>query len=337
MAESVIITGASGHAGANLVRALLERGDRVRALVHRQGKAIEGLDVDIKHGDVRELDSLCRAFEGVEVVYHLAARISLSMNGWDEIEGINVKGVRNVVEACLRTGVRKLVHFSSIHAFCQQPLDIPLDETRALVCGDGDPPYDRSKAMGEMEVSKGIERGLDAVIINPTAVVGPYDYYPSHFGQALISMAEGKLPAIISSGFDWVDARDVAQGAIAAREHAPAGSKYLLSGHWVSMYDIACMIEKITGCKAPGFVCPMWLAPAGVPFMSVFAHLKGTRPIFTGVTLKALSGNRTISHEKASRKLGYNPRPFLNTLYDTLDWFARNGYLSRRIKELSLS
>lgn len=333
MTVKVAVTGASGHAGANLVRALIEKGVSVRALVHRQVRALEGLDVEIVRGDVCDPDSLLRAFSGVESVYHLVARISLSMDGWEEVERINVGGVRNVVDACLTTGVRRLVHFSSIHAFCQEPLDVPLDETRGPVRGRGCPPYDRSKALGEEEVRRGIERGLDAVIICPTAVVGPYDFYPSHFGQALLRMAEGRMPALIASGFDWVDARDVARWAIVAQEQAATGAKYLLSGHWVSMCDIAAMIGDLTGSKAPGFVCPMWLAPAGVPFLTAAARLKGVRPIFTTATLKALSGNRAISHEKASRELGYEPRPFLSTLRDTLLWFSQNGYLSRPVGE----
>lgn len=333
MTVKVAVTGASGHLGANLIRALIEKGASVRVLVHHEVRALEGLDVEIVRGDVCDPGSLRSAFAGIDTVYHLVARISLSMGGWDEVERINVGGVRNVVEACLTENVRRLVHFSSIHAFCHEPLNRVLDETRELVSDYKSPPYDRSKAMGEMEIRRGLERGLDAVIINPTAVVGPYDYYPSHFGQALLRIAEGKMPALITSGYDWVDARDVAQGAIIACENAPAGAKYLLSGHWISMCDVARMIEELTGCRAPGFVCPMWLAPAGVPFLGAAARLKGTRPIFTTVTIKALKGNRTISHEKATRELGYNPRTFFTTLHDTLGWFAQNGYLACTVKE----
>jgi dihydroflavonol-4-reductase len=328
---TTVVTGATGHVGANLVRALLAQGRRVRALIHINRRAIEGLDVEIVEGDVCDVASLRGAFNGAEVVYHLAARISISMGEWPLLERINVTGTRNVVEACLRSGVRRLVHFSSIHAIIQEPLDVPVDELRPLVESKRCPPYDRSKATGEREVHKGIEQGLDAVIIIPTGIIGPYDYEPSYFGEALLTIARGKLPALIAGGFDWVDVRDVVEGAMRAEERAPAGARYLLSGHWVSVPEIAAIVEQATGAPVPRLVCPMWLAPAGIPFTTALARLTGKRPLYTSASLRALCGNRNISHERATRDLDYNPRPFRETIVDTLQWFEENGYLGRRL------
>ena len=328
MIKTAVVTGATGHIGTNLVRALLAQGRPVRALVHVNRQAIEGLDVEIAGGDVCDLPSLCDAFDNADVVYHLAARISLSMAEWPLVESVNVIGTRNVVEACLRCGVRRLVHFSSIHALVQEPLDVPVDESRPLAESRNHPPYDRSKAAGEKEVRRGIEQGLDAVIINPTAIIGPYDYGPSHFGEALLTLACGKLPALVAGGFDWVDVRDVVDGAIRAEERVPTGAKYLLSGHWVSMPDLAALVEQVTGTSPPRLVCPLWLAPVGVPFADVVARITGSRPLYTSVSLRALHSNRSISHERAARDLGYNPRPFRETLIDTLRWFKESGYLA---------
>ncbi len=330
--KTTVVTGATGHIGANLVRTLLAQGRPVRALLHVNRRAIEGLDVEIASGDVCDLESLCRAFDGAEVVYHLAARISLSLNEWLLLEAVNVMGTRNVVEACLQCGVRRLVHFSSIHALIQEPMDVPVDESRPLVESRRCPSYDRSKAAGEKEVRKGIERGLDAVIINPTGVIGPYDFEPSYFGEALVAIACRKLPALVGGGFDWVDARDVVVGAMRAEECAPTGAKYLLSGHWVSVSDLASFVEEITGVRAPRLVCPLWLAHVGTPFTVAFARLTGGRPFYTSDSLRALKSNRNISHERASRDLGYNPRPFRETIVDTLRWFEENGYLSHYLK-----
>jgi dihydroflavonol-4-reductase len=304
----------------------------VRALLHVNRRAVEGLDVEIASGDVCDLASLCRAFDGAEVVYHLAARISLSMSDWPLLEAVNIKGTRNVVEACFRCGVRRLVHFSSIHALIQEPLHVPVDESRSLVESRRCPSYDRSKAAGEKEVRKGIERGLDAVIINPTGVIGPYDFEPSYFGEALLAIAHRKLPALVGGGFDWVDARDVVVGAMRAEECAPTGANYLLSGHWVSVSGLAALVGEITSVMAPRLVCPLWLAHLGTPFTTAFARLAGTRPLYTGVSLRALKSNRNISHERASRDLGYNPRPFRETIVDTLRWFQENDYLDRSLK-----
>jgi dihydroflavonol-4-reductase len=324
---TVVITGATGHIGANLVRALLEKGRPPRCLVHVNTRPLDGLNVEYVRGDIHDVDSLCSAFQGADVVYHLAACISLSMADWPKIEAINVGGTRNVIEACLRTGVRRLVHFSSIHALVQEPLETPVDENRPLADSGKCPPYDRSKAAAEKEIRRGIGRGLDAIIINPTGVIGPYDYQPSFLGEAILSMAQNRLPAMVTGGFDWVDVRDVAEGAMRAEVLAPAGATFILSGHWVSMCDIAAMVTEITGVKNDKFVCPLWLARLGAPVIEGVSRLNGNRPLYTGVSLRALRSNRCISHEKAAHELGYEPRPFRETLADTLRWFAANGLL----------
>lgn len=323
----MVITGATGHVGANLVRALIAQGDPPRCLVHVSSRAIDGLPVERVPGDIGDLASLCRAFEGADVVYHLAARISLAMADWTALEAVNVTGTRNVVEACLRAGVRRLVHFSSIHALVQEPFSVPVDESRPLVDSRRCPPYDRSKAAADIEVQRGIERGLDAVTVYPTAIIGPHDYQPSFFGEALQLIAQGKLPALVAGGFDWVDVRDVVAGALLAAARAPCGARYLLSGHWVSMCDIAAGVAAITGTPANKFVCPLWLARAGSPVIEGIGRLRGKRPLYTGASLRALKSNRHISHEKAARELGYRPRPFRETLVDTLRWFQENGQL----------
>ena len=335
MTKTTVVTGASGHLGANLVRSLLAENRPVRALLHVNCQALQGLDVEIVEGDICDLESLYEAFDGMDIVYHLAARISLSMRGWPRLESINVKGTRNVVEACLHTGVRRLVHFSSIHALVQQPMDVPVDEERPLAESERYPPYDRSKAASEKEVRSGIERGLDAIIINPTAAIGPYDYEPSYLGEAIIALANGKLPALLDGGFDWVDARDVVAGAINAEKQAPKGAKYLLSGHWASMCDLAALIEELSGVSAPKFVCPSWLAPIGTPFAAAYASITGKRPLYTTASLAAMQSNHNMSHQKATRDLGYEPRPLQDTVRDTLVWFWENGYLNRSHKAQS--
>ncbi len=325
----VVITGVSGLVGANLARALLAQGRQVRGLIHREQRAVEGLLIELVEGDVRDPDSLQEAFAGAELVYHLAAHISLRMDSWPEVEAINVQGTRNVVQACLQAGVQRLVHFSSIHAIEQEPLDLPLDETRPRVSSPKHSPYDRSKAQSELEVLQGIARGLQAVILNPTGIVGPYDYYPSHFGKALLSLVAGRLPALVAGGFDWVDARDVVQAAIRAERAAPSGASYILSGHWRSVRQVANLAAELTGRGAPRWTVSMGLAHLAAPLMARLAHLNDSEPIYTPVSLAALRSNRLISHGRASRELGYQPRPFEQTLADALDWFIKNGYLNR--------
>lgn len=329
----IAITGVSGLVGANLARALLAEGRQVRGIIHHKKRAVEGLGIELIQADVRDLDSLVRALTGSEVVYHLAAQISLEMDNWNEVEAINVEGVRNVVEACLQCGVKKLVHFSSIHALQQEPYDQTLDENRPLATAPSFPPYDRSKALGEIEVQKGIKRGLHAIVLNPTGMIGPYDYYPSYFGEALISIVKGKIPALVSGGFDWVDVRDVVNIAIQIEKQAPGGSRYLLSGHWRSIQEVARLAARIAGTRPPRLVIPLRLAYLAAPLMPYLAKINRSQPIYTRFTLDALKSNRFISHTSTTRNFGYQPRPFEETIFDTLEWFSRNGYL-KTTKEL---
>jgi dihydroflavonol-4-reductase len=324
-----LVTGATGHIGVNLVRALLAQGRKVRVLVHFHPWPLEGLDIEVVKGDICDIDSLNRAFRGVEVVYHLAGRISIAEDRWTILERINVTGTRNVVETCLNSGVRRLVHFSSIHALVQKPMKCPVDESRPLAKALSNPCYDRSKAAGEEEVRRGIEEGLDTIIIYPIAIIGPFDYEPSYFGAALLTIAHGKLPALVTGGFDWVDARDVSEGAIQAEMRGVAGSRYLLSGHWASVPELANLVAEITGVPAPGFVCPMWLARAGAPLATGIARLIKRRPLFTSDSVRALCSNRNINHEKATLELGYVPRPLRETVVDTLRWFDETGKLEK--------
>ena len=330
---TVVVTGASGHLGINLVRALVAEKRSVRAIAHQNHQILEGLGVEIVSGDITDAASLTSAFAGTDVVYHLAGIISLLRNEWPLVEKINVGGTRNVIEACRQTGVKRLVYFSSIHAINPEPPDRPVDENHPLIAGRKYPPYDLSKAEAQREVRKAVAAGLDAVTVNPTGVLGPYDYQPSFFGAALLMLANGQMPSLVDGGFDWVDARDVAQGAMLAEQKAPAGAEYLLSGHWVSMQGIGDIMKEISDASIPGFVCPMLVARFAAPFATAYSRMFNKRPIFTGVSLDALRSNHDISHEKATRELGYQSRTFKETLTDTMKWFESNGNLKCSLKE----
>jgi dihydroflavonol-4-reductase len=321
------VTGASGHLGANLIRALLDRKWQVRALIYHDKRALDGLDIECVPGDVLNEESLKQAFTGADVVFHLAGRISVVT--WDrkEVEEVNITGVRNVVEACKTAGVKRLIHTSSFHAHQQKPLDEPLDESRPLL-DTRYPPYDYSKAEGEKIVRAAIKNGLDAVIINPGGMLGPNDFKPSYFGSTLLSIARGKLPALVDAGLSWVDNRDVVNGMIQACEHAKPGSKYILSGHWVTLKYVAHYIAGITGVSPPRIAVPMWAAKASAPVATFFDRIRGRHPLFTPISLKELESNPNISHEKASRELGYEPRPLEQALKDTIDWFRSHGFLN---------
>jgi dihydroflavonol-4-reductase len=319
-----VITGASGLVGANLVRLLLQQNEQVRAIVHHDRRALEGLKVEITQADLADPASLEHAFLGADCVYHLAGSISLRMDNYETLAAVNITGTRNVIEACRRCGVRRLVHFSSIHTRQQKPFNLVLDEERALIKDPHVPPYERTKAQGETEILKAILQGLDAIIIIPTAILGPNDYKPSYIGSAIQMLAKGQIPALVHGGYDWVDVRDVAAGAVQAGRIGTRGRSYILSGHWHSITEVSRMVSEATGQRAPRLTVPLQLAQWAEPLMVRWATLNGSQPLYTKAMLNALRSNRHVSHARAAQDLGYHPRPLRETLQDTLAWFAEH-------------
>jgi len=183
----ILVTGATGHIGNVLVRTLLGGGERVRALV-RPGKmppALAGLDVEIVQGDVLDPASLERALQGVGLVYHLAARISLAAGPDPEVERVNLDGTRNVLAAMRRSGKARLVYASSIYALRKPGDGTPIDETQPFDTQHCQGAYDCSKARASLAVQEAAAEGLEAVLVCPTAVAGPYDFHDSETGLAI--------------------------------------------------------------------------------------------------------------------------------------------------------
>jgi dihydroflavonol-4-reductase len=315
------ITGATGHLGVNLAQALLTHGHHVRAIVRNDVHGLEGLDVERVPGDVRDPVSLEKAFRGAEVVFHVAARISIIRADRRQVAEANIDGTRNVIAACRETGVRRLVHFSSIEALDGRPLDTPVDEDRPFVDGRFGSPYAVTKVHGEQEVRRAIEGGMDAVILNPTAIVGPFYFKPSFLGKAVMALSRGSFPMLVDGGFDWVDVRDVAEAAVVASERAPRGGRYIIGGRWASMAELAALACSVTGARPPRLMCPYGLAMAFAPVSTGFCRLTGATPLFTTQSLKVLKGNRNVSHARASRAFGYRPRDLQETIRDTIGWF----------------
>jgi len=325
-----VITGASGHIGGVLARVLADQGDprQVRA-IFREGKGTAAdLDIEWIGGDILDQESLVAAFSGAETVFHLAALVSMDPGRAEEIHTTNVSGTRNVVEAALRCGVRRLVHVSSIHAFNQYPLDEVLDESRGPADGPRNAAYDRSKAAGEKEIRRGIDRGLDAVILNPTSVIGPFDGVPSYMGHVFLDLHRRRIPAQVAGGFDWVDVRDVVAATVAAETKARCGENYLLSGGWDSVRNLALLSEQATGVPVSRFVVPLFVARLWAPFQVMLDRSQGRRPLYTPAAVRVMSNsNRRISNAKARSELGFEPRPLADSVRDTYRWFDEQGML----------
>ena len=327
----IALTGATGHLGNVLVRQLLSRGERVRAVIppFEDTTSLEGLELDRVEGDVLNVDSLIPAFEKADVVYHLAAILYVPPRKKERQYQVNVNGTRHVVEACLKCGVGRLVHTSSMEALVVPPHGTVFDESSPFdpdrVLGS----YARSKSLATLEVLSAVKRGLDAVIVCPSGVTGPYDFRPSPMGQWLKDIANNKISGrtYIGGAYNFVDVRDVAAGQILACEKGRTGEAYILSGERLTEAEVVSIVQEVAGVRGRTFKIPPWLAwiMAGVAF--VYSYLKNTTPSITLDSVRIITSNSYISHQKASSELGYSPLPFRETVVDTIQWFRETGRL----------
>lgn len=322
----IAITGASGHVGANLTRLLIKQGHDLKVLYYKDNTAFSNLAVESIKGDILDTNSINKLIAGSEYVIHLAAFISITGDKNGKVFNINTQGTQNICEACIKYNIKRLIHFSSIHSFKAEPFDAILDETRESV-GRKALAYDISKAKAESIVKEYVKKGLNAVILNPTSIIGPYDFKPSLMGSVLLKLFKGQLPALVSGGYDFVDVRDVAMAALLAIEKGRNGENYLLSGTWKKISELAAIAENISGVSAPRFTCPHWLAIISLPFLNLHARAKSSQPLYTKESLDVLrKAHRNISSQKATTELGFQSRPLEETIKDTLDWFTQNKY-----------
>jgi dihydroflavonol-4-reductase len=323
-----LVTGATGHIGNVLVRRLLERGEKVRALIMpgESSESIHGLDVEAVQGDVLNLDSFFESLRGVRGIFHLAGVISILPGSNDFVHKVNVEGTRNVIRAAKDMGIQKLVYTSSIHAIKRIENGV-IDEALPY---DPDNPYgayDRSKAQATLDVQQAAQTGLEAVIVCPTGVIGPYDFRGSMMGHVIRTAAEKKPTLYVDGAYDFVDVRDVADGLIAAAEHGKRGESYILSGQRMSVRYLLETVREITGQGFMLMKMPFELAKWAAQFTPFYYRWTKTSPRFTPYSLEVLKSNSNISHAKATRELGYQPRSLYESIADTVRWFlARKAF-----------
>ena len=322
----IVVTGGTGHIGNVLVRKLMEKGEEVKVIVpeFEDFESLKGLEVEVISGDVRNVDSLIKAFEGASIVYHLAGIVTITSENEDLVYQVNVEGTKNVVDACLRNNVKRLVYVSSVHALKEPPHGTSIDETCVYdaECNKGN--YDKSKTLASLAVLKGIDRGLDAVLVCPSGVIGPYDYKISQMGHLIINFMKGEMKAYIEGSYDFVDVRDVAEGLILACENGKKGESYILSGEKISVHELYLELEKITGIKAPSFKAPLWIVKGIVKISPLYYKFTGKEPLFTSYSLETVTSNSKISYSKACNDLGYSPRPINESIKDSVEWIKEN-------------
>jgi dihydroflavonol-4-reductase len=320
--HTATVTGATGHLGNVLVRELVRRGKRVRVLVEPgdDGRALAGLDVEIARGDVLRPETLAAAFAGVDVVFHLAGVVSISSLDVALVREVNVDGTQNVVEAVRRAAVRRLVYTSSIHGFTEPGTGGVLTESAgydpALAPGD----YGKAKAEASRIVLDAVRGGMDAVIVNPVAVLGPHDYRLSEMGELIRMFARSGVPAGVDGRYDFVDVRDVAAGHLLAAERGRTGESYLLSGERMTVREVMRILAEEAGTRPPRIFLPLRVAAAIAAFAPAFEKVTGRRALLTPYSVHTISIDFETRDRKAREELGYVSMPVEKSLRDAWAW-----------------
>jgi len=326
--QPVLVTGASGFVGAAVLRALLARGRRVRALLRPTSdrRNLDGLDVDIRVGALEDSDSLDAALAGCGALYHVAADYRLWVRDPDAMFAANVEGTRALMHAALAAGVSRIVYTSSVATLGWTRDGTPADEETPSTLDDMIGPYKQSKFLAERTVRALVqERGLPAVIVNPSTPIGSRDVKPTPTGRMIIEAASGRMPAFVDTGLNLVHVDDVATGHLQAERQGRIGERYILGGEDMSLATILARIAILTGRRPPtrrvpiAAVWPIAMAAEG------FGRLTGREPFVTLDGLRMARHKMFFSSAKARRELGYDPRPADAGLADAIAWFRQAG------------
>lgn len=328
----ILITGASGFVGSAVLRKLIERGHEVRALVRpsSERRNLEGLPVHIVEGDLMAPETLKPAVEGCRGVFHVAADYRLWAPDPSGMFAANVDGTRAIMAAALEVGVERIVYTSSVATLGLLPGGQPADEDTPVLFEDMIGPYKQSKFLAEAEVRALVETGkLPVVIVNPSTPIGPRDIKPTPTGRMIVEAASGRMPAYVDTGLNVVHVDDVAEGHVLAFEKGEVGERYILGAENLPLKEILSTIAGITGGKAPRWRIPHGLLLPLAHGAEAWTRLTGGREPFVTVDgLRMARKKMFFSHGKASRALGYAPRPAMDALADACRWFRDQGYLN---------
>ena len=324
----ILVTGARGHIGNVLIRQLYDQGFHDLRVTVQGGDTsfIEPYVHEIVHCDIRDAQAVSEAVRGCSDVLHLAGYIHMSGTDKQKLIDINVGGVKNIINACLTHGVNRLVYVSSIHAL------IPSADNRIVetvnpdlsLCADE---YSRTKLMGTLEVMDACgNRGLNAVIVYPTGVIGPYDYRMSMTGIMFkkYTRARGIQPCFAGK-FDFVDVRDVADGIIRAWQHGKQGEGYIISGEECTISRMIQLIGRCAGRELKTVNLPVFLVRAGAAMLGVYYRMSNKTPIITRETIDVVTSGVKISNQKAKSEIGFCPRLLDETMRDTVKWHCEAG------------
>lgn len=325
-----LVTGGTGFVGAAVVRALLAAELPVRVLARPKSprRNLAGLDVEIAEGALEYPPSLAAAVQGCRYLFHVAADYRLWVPDPAEMYRANVDGTRSLMEAAFAAGVERIVYTSSVATLGLVPGGVA-DEDTPSRSEDRIGPYKRSKFAAE-QVVKGMvaERGLNAVVVNPSTPVGPGDIRPTPTGRIIVETAAGRMPGYVDTGLNVVHVDDVAAGHLLAAERGEVGRNYILGGENLTLADILGEVARAAGRKPPRLRVPYGVVLPIAVGAEAIARLTGREPFITLDGARMSRKKMFFNSARAMRELGYGPRPARAAIADAVAWFAANGYLA---------
>ncbi|MDD2433907.1 MAG: NAD-dependent epimerase/dehydratase family protein [Bacilli bacterium] len=329
-----VIFGAAGHLGTTLIQELLAKHERVIAFVMPQdaeAPQIQGVE-KIFVGDITNRDALEEFFkeycDSDTIVLNSVGIVTIASHFNQAVYDVNVTGVKNIVDFCLKYNVKKLVHVSSVHAIKEKPDHELISEPYHFDEKDVVGLYAKTKAEATQYVLDATKKGLDASVVFPSGIAGPNDYGHGHITKLLIDYYNHRLTSIVKGGYDFVDVRDVANGIINCATMGKKGEGYILSNHYFSVKEVIDIFHQVTGHKPIKSVLPLWFAKGTAGLAELYYKILHQTPLYTAYSLYTLGSNSNFSNEKAKKELGYTTRSFKETVTDTLAFLKAN----KRIK-----
>ena len=313
-----------------MVRALLARGgDPVRCLARPGGDRsnLDGCDVEIVEGDLRDPASLRAACAGCGEVYHCAADYRLFVRRPRDIYASNVDGTRHLLAAAAGAGAERIVYTSSVGALGLEPGGRPATETTPVSIAAMVGHYKRSKYLAERAAVEAAAAGAPIVIVNPSTPVGELDVKPTPTGKIIVDFLARRMPAYVDTGLNLIDVRDVARGHLLAAEHGRVGEKYILGHRNVTLVEMLRMLADITGLQAPRPRLPHWLPVGAAALATGWARLAGGEPRVPLDSARMARHRMFFDAGKAVRELGLVQSPIREALERAVRWFEENGYV----------
>jgi dihydroflavonol-4-reductase len=326
---TALVTGATGFIGSAVARELSEKGTKIRCLVRDTSnmKNLDGLYVEIAHGDIRDIDSVRRALKGCDSVFHLAAVYANWLPDPGLMYRVNEEGTRNVLIACREAGIQKIVYCSSVAALGAHG-KAPADESAQFNLNSTRDHYYISKYRAEQVALEFARSGVPVVIVNPSNPIGPRDIAPTPTGALIINLLKGKFPGYVDGGINLIDVTDCARGIVAAMEKGQVGEKYILGNKNVSIKAYFDLIVKAAGRgKSPSLRIPAWMAVLSGLGYQMLARLTAKPPITSASWARVGSHYSWWDSTRAREDLGLGQRPLEESISDAIDWFEKTGYL----------